>query len=58
MSLYMKKNNNKRVTIKHKRAAVKTKRRKAFAKQKHLWNQGIGLYEIYTAEERDKLDKL
>ena len=54
----MKKNNNKRVTIKHKRAAEKTKRRKAFAKQKHLWNQGIGLYEIYTAEERDKLDKL
>jgi hypothetical protein len=50
----MKKNNNKKTVRRHKRAVVETKRKKAFAKQKHLWNQGIGLYEIYTAEERDK----
>lgn len=54
----MKKNNNKNSKASHKRALLKAKRRKAFAKQKHLWNQGIGLYEIYTAEERDKPNKL
>lgn len=54
----MKKNNKKRVKAAHKRALIETKRRKAFAKQKHLWKQGIGLYEIYTAEERDKPNKL
>jgi hypothetical protein len=54
----MKKNNNKKSKNAHKRALLETKRKKAFAKQKHLWNQGIGLYEIYTAEERDKLNKL
>jgi hypothetical protein len=52
----MKKNNNKNAVQRHKRAAVENKRKKAFAKQKHLWNRGIGLYEIYTAEERDKLN--
>jgi hypothetical protein len=54
----MKKNNNKHNKSAHKRALLKAKRKKAFAKQKHLWNQGIGLYEIYTAEERDKPNKL
>lgn len=54
----MKKNNNKNSKKAHKRALQAAKRRKAFAKRKHLWNQGIGLYETYTAEERDKLDKL
>jgi hypothetical protein len=54
----MKKNNNKKSKIAHKRALLKAKRRKAFAKQKHLWDRGIGLYETYTAEERDKFNKL
>lgn len=54
----MKKRNTKHSKKAHKRALLETKRRKAFAKQKHLWNQGIGLYEIYTAEERDKPNKL
>ena len=54
----MKKNNSKNNKNAHKRALLQAKRKKAFAKQKHLWNQGIGLYEIYTAEERDKSNKL
>lgn len=52
----MKKNSNNNTKKAHKRALMEAKRRKAFAKQKHLWKQGIGLYEIYTAEERDKLN--
>lgn len=52
------KKNNKSSKKAHKRALLAAKRRKAFAKKKHLWNKGIGLYEIYTAEERDKFDKL
>lgn len=54
----MKKTNNKNNKKAHKRALLEAKRRKAFAKQKHLWNRGVGLYEIYTAEERDKPNKL
>jgi hypothetical protein len=49
-------NNSKKIRQSHKRALTEAKRKKAFAKQKHLWNQGIGLYEIYTAEERNKLN--
>jgi ATP-dependent DNA helicase RecG len=41
-----------------KRALKASKRRKAYAQQKHLWDRGIGLYEVYTKEERDKSDKL
>jgi len=54
----MKKNNKKSNKQAHKRALLEARRKKAFAKQKHLWNQGIGLYETYTAEERDKFNKL
>jgi len=55
----MKKNNNKNKNKQaHARALLQTKRKKAFAKQKYLWNQGIGLYEIEPTEERDKLNKL
>jgi hypothetical protein len=54
----MKKNSKKKNKQAHKRALLESKRRKAFAKQKHLWDQGIGLYEIYSAEERDKFNKL
>jgi hypothetical protein len=54
----MKKNNNKNNKQAHKRAILEAKRKKAFAKQKHLWDRGIGLYEIYSAEERDKFNKL
>jgi hypothetical protein len=43
---------------KNKRALISIKRRKAYAQQKHLWDRGIGLYEVYTKEERDKSDKL
>jgi hypothetical protein len=38
---------------KHKRALASVKRRKAFAKQKHLWTLGIGLYETTPKEERN-----
>jgi len=38
---------------KHKRALASTKRRKAFTKQKHFWNLGIGLYETKSKEERN-----
>lgn len=38
---------------KHKRALRASKRRKAFAKQKHLWSIGIGLYETEPKEERN-----
>ncbi len=30
---------------KHKRALKAAKRKKTFARQKHLWNLGIGLYD-------------
>ena len=54
----MKKNSRKNNKKAHKRALASAKRLKAFAKKKHYWRQGIGLYEIYTAEERDKPNKL
>jgi hypothetical protein len=38
---------------KHKRALQASRRRKAFAKQKHLWTLGIGLYETTPKEERN-----
>lgn len=40
-------------TKNHKRALKSAKRRKAFAKQKHLWNLGIGIYETESKEERN-----
>jgi len=43
---------------KHKRALKAARRRKAFNKLKEQWKLGIGLYETYTQEERDKSDKL
>lgn len=39
---------------KHKRALRNAKRRKEFAKQKHLWNLGIGLYETEPKEEHNQ----
>lgn len=47
------KNQRKRSTIKSRRALKSAAKRKRFKLQKHLWKQGIGLYEIYTKEERD-----
>lgn len=47
------KNQKKRSRIKLKRALKSATKRKKFKLQKHLWKQGIGLYEIYTKEERD-----
>jgi hypothetical protein len=38
---------------KHKRALRAAQRRKTFAKQKHMWNLGIGLYETEPKEERN-----
>lgn len=43
---------------KHKRALNASKRRKVFKKLKEQWKLGIGLYETYTEEERNKSDKL
>jgi hypothetical protein len=43
---------------KHKRALQASNRRHAFNKLKEQWKLGIGLYETYTQEERDKSDKL
>ena len=40
----------------HKRALKAANRRKAFAKQKHLWDQGIGLYDTEPEKERNKSD--
>lgn len=48
------KKQNKSAVRAQKRALATSKRRKAYAKQKYLWNKGIGLYEVYTKEERDK----
>ena len=31
-------------------------RRKALAKQKHLWDQGIGLFDTEAEKERNKSD--
>lgn len=42
----------------HKRALKAAKRRKTFNRLKEQWKLGIGLYETYTQEERDKSDKL
>ncbi len=42
----------------HKRALKAARRKKAFNKLKEKWKLGIGLYETYTQEERDKSDKL
>ena len=47
------KNLKKQARIKHRRALKSATKRKMFKHQKHLWKQGIGLYEIYTKEERD-----
>jgi hypothetical protein len=51
----MKKIKNKTVKnrIAQKRAKKSAQKLKKFRHQKYLWNQGIGLYEIYTKEERD-----
>ena len=57
MRQYMKKQ-KKSVVRAQKRALAAAKRRKAYAQQKHLWDKGIGLYEVYTKEERDKSDQL
>jgi hypothetical protein len=55
----MKKNNNQvLVRNKHKRALKAAKRRAAFKIIKENWKRGIGLYETYTKEERNKSDKL
>lgn len=56
----MKKNNNKHTMVrnKHKRAAKAAERRAKFQKIKENWKRGIGLYEIYTKEERNQSDKL
>jgi|LakMenE07Oct09ns_1017277.scaffolds.fasta_scaffold25225_2 hypothetical protein len=54
----MKKIKNQTDIRAQKRALKASKRRKAYAQQKHLWDRGIGLYEVYTKEERDKSDKL
>jgi hypothetical protein len=43
---------------KHKRALQSARRRKSFKKLKEQWKLGIGLYETYTQEERDKSDQL
>lgn len=50
------KKQKKSVVRAQKRALAAAKRRKAYAQQKHLWDKGIGLYEVYTKEERDKSD--
>lgn len=47
------KNKPKKNQIVQKRALKAATRRKKFKHQKHLWKQGIGLYEVYTKEERD-----
>ncbi len=56
----MKKNNNNKVLVrkKHKRALKAARRRAAFQIIKENWKRGIGLYETYTEEERNKSDKL
>ncbi len=55
----MKKQRNKGHEVKkHERALKAARRRKAFNKLKEQWKLGIGLYETYTQEERDKSDKL
>lgn len=56
----MKKNNNNQVLVrkKHKRALKAARRRAAFQIIKENWKRGIGLYETYTEEERNKSDKL
>jgi hypothetical protein len=38
----------------HKRALKASKRKKAFAKLKHLWSLGIGLYETESKKERNQ----
>jgi hypothetical protein len=54
----MKKVRNINAANKHKRALKASRRRKAFVKQKEQWKLGIGLYEKYTQEKRDQLNKL
>ena len=56
----MRKNNNEQTLVrnKHKRALKAAKRRAVFQKIKENWKRGIGLYEKYTEEERNKSDKL
>jgi hypothetical protein len=41
----MKKNNKKTSVKQHEKADKESIRRKKYAKQKHLWNLGIDLYE-------------
>jgi hypothetical protein len=48
------KKDKKYIAAKQRRALKSAAKRKKFEHQKHLWNQGIGLYEIYTKEERDQ----
>lgn len=56
----MKKSNNGKTLVrnKHKRALQAARRRAEFQKIKENWKKGIGLYETYTEEERNKSDKL
>lgn len=56
----MKKNRDNQTMVKnkHKRALKAARRRAAFQIVKENWKRGIGLYETYTEEERNKSDKL